>query len=200
MILTKPNYHWYAIYTKPNREKIIVKNLKEKNIECYLPLKKTLRKWSDRKKWIEKPLFSCYIFVRVSYIEYFNVLHEPGVVYFVSFCGQPQALPDHQIESIKTLVKYKEEEIKINYNNIKKGSAAEVLVGPLKGLKGEVVRLCGQYRLQIRILSMGCSIHVNISKDEIKLLKTKKENKVTSRHYRTLQNTPYKKNRVLSRN
>ena len=74
MLLNKPIYNWYAIYVKPNGEKKILKNLEEEHIECYLPIKKTLRQWSDRKKWIEEPVFRSYVFVRVSHIEFFKVL------------------------------------------------------------------------------------------------------------------------------
>lgn len=197
--LKRPIYSWYALYTRANQEKKLYNWLQEENIECYLPLKKTLRKWSDRKKWSEEPLFRCYLFVRVSYKEYFNVLHMAGVARYVSFGGVPQSIPDDQIDSIKILVQQQEREIEVDYNNARRGSTAEVLVGPLRGLKGEIVKLCGQYRLMIRIVSMGCTLLVNISKDEIKLLKTEKEpsRRNTSRLYRTLQNTPYRKNGVF---
>ncbi|NQU85049.1 MAG: antitermination protein NusG, partial [Mariniphaga sp.] len=56
MIVNKPKYQWYAIYTKANGEKKLCSSLRKKNIECYLPLQKVLKYWSDRKKWIEEPL------------------------------------------------------------------------------------------------------------------------------------------------
>ncbi len=168
-------YQWYAIYTKANNEKKIFSKLQEENIECYLPLKKTLRKWSDRKKWIEEPLFKSYIFIKVSHIEFFNILSIPGVIYYVSFAGKPQAIPDHQIENIRKMVAQEEKEVLVNYNNIRKGTDCEVLVGPMKGLKGEIVRVCGQYRLLIRLVSMGISLHVNISKDEVKPIRNRTE-------------------------
>src|SRR6056297_1144239 len=145
-MLQKPTYKWYAVYTRPHNEKKVCSWLKENNIECYLPLKSSLRQWSDRKKWIEEPLFRSYIFVRVSYIEYFNVLSIPGVVKYVSFGGQPQAIPDNQIEYIKIIVQQRDQEIEVNYKNIRKGSECEVLFGPLKGIRGEVVRISGQSR------------------------------------------------------
>ncbi len=168
-------YQWYAIYTKANNEKKIFSKLQEENIECYLPLKKTLRKWSDRKKWIEEPLFKSYIFIKVSHIEFFNIHSIPGVIYYVSFAGKPQAIPDHQIENIRKMVAQEEKEVLVNYNNIRKGTDCEVLVGPMKGLKGEIVRVCGQYRLLIRLVSMGISLHVNISKDEVKPIRNRIE-------------------------
>ncbi|SHJ12221.1 transcription antitermination protein nusG [Tangfeifania diversioriginum] len=192
MYLQKPVYKWYAIYTKANNEKKVFDRLKEENIECYLPLKKTLRQWSDRKKWVDLPLFRCYVFVKVSYIEYFRALRIPGVVYYVSFGGEPQSIPNNQIEYIKAIVQQTEKEIEVNYKNIRKGSECEVLVGPLKGIKGEVVRISGQSRLLIRLASMGVSLNVNISKDEIKLIKNK-ATRTAQKKYSSLDRIPYKK-------
>lgn len=166
----KSNYAWYAVYTKPNREKRIIKELLEDNIECYLPVTNALKQWTDRKKWIEEPLFRSYIFVRVSYVEFFNVLNAQGVVCYVSFGGKPQTIPDYQIENIKTLVKQEEKEIILTKERIAKGSKAIVQFGPLKGVQGEVVQICGQSRILIRIDTLGCSLHTNISIEEIKLI------------------------------
>jgi len=170
MILKKPTYEWYAVYTKINGEKKIQANLQEQNIECYLPLRKTLRQWSDRKKWVEEPLFRSYIFVKASHIEFFDVLSVPGVVCYVSFGGRAQPIPEFQIENVKTFVKQKEKEIILTRENIERGLKAEVLIGPMKGVQGEVVQICGQYRILIRVESMGCCLYANISKDEVKFL------------------------------
>ncbi len=170
MTLKKPEYAWYAIYTKVNNEKKIFKSLEEEKIECYLPLMRSLRQWSDRKKWIEEPLFRCYLFVRVSYKEFFNVLSIPGVVCYVSFGGKPQTIPDYQIDSIKTLVRQEEIDLTVSKERLRKGNKAEVLVGPLKGLKGEIIEISGQYRILIRIETMGLCLHANISKEEVRIL------------------------------
>lgn len=165
----KPIYAWYAIYTKPNAEKKILKLLEEQNIECYLPLKKSLRQWSDRKKWIEEPLFRCYLFVKVSHIEFFKVLEIPGTVKYVSFGGKPQDIPESQIENIGILIEQQEREIFLSRENIKKGKNVEVLCGPFKGMQGEIVKIYGNYRIVIRIDALGCNLYANIMKDEIKL-------------------------------
>ena len=57
---------WYAIYTKPRWEKKLAEKLEEKRIDHYLPMVKTLKLWSDRKKWVNEPLFKSYIFVHVT--------------------------------------------------------------------------------------------------------------------------------------
>ena len=52
------NKHWIVVRSKPRSEKVAYRKLVEKKIEAYLPLLKERRKWSDRKKWVEFPLFS----------------------------------------------------------------------------------------------------------------------------------------------
>jgi transcription antitermination factor NusG len=170
MIVKKPSYKWYAVYTKVNSEKKIRTQLEEQNIECYLPLKRTLRQWSDRKKWVEEPLFRSYIFVKVSHAEFFNVLDISGVVCYVSFGGRAQSIPEYQIGNIKTFVKQEEKEISLTQELVQKGLKAEVLWGPLKGVKGEIVELSGQYRILIRVETIGCSLYANITKEEVKIL------------------------------
>ncbi|WP_321373659.1 UpxY family transcription antiterminator [uncultured Draconibacterium sp.] len=170
MYIGKHKYQWYAVYTRVNQEKKIASLLNEQKIEFYLPLIKKLRQWSDRKKWIKEPLFKCYIFVRVSYREFYRVIDMPGVVGYVSFGCKPQSIPDNQIENIKTIVNESEKEIIITRDKISKGITVEVNFGPLKGVHGEIVKICGQSRILIRITAMGCCIHTNISKDQVKIL------------------------------
>lgn len=175
MVIENQKYLWYALYTRANGEKKLLQNLLDKNIECYLPTKKVLKIWSDRKKWIEEPLFKCYIFVKVSYKEFFNVLNTPGAVCYVSFGGRAQSIPENQINNIKNFLSQCDHEITLTYERIQKGVMVEVLAGSLKGIKGEVTNLYGQTRLVIRIESMNCSLYANISRDDVKLLEDKFE-------------------------
>ncbi|VAW21247.1 Transcriptional activator RfaH [hydrothermal vent metagenome] len=168
--LRKPVYNWYVIYTKANAEKKLCANLLEKKIECYLPLRKELKHWSDRKKWVEEPLFRGYVFVRVSYKEFFDALNTQGAVNFVSFGGQAQAIPDVQINNIRKFVEQTEQEVTLTYKRIKKGVKAEVIYGSLKGVQGEVIQIFGQSRILIRIETMKCCLYANVSNDEIKIL------------------------------
>jgi transcription antitermination factor NusG len=179
MYLEKANYQWYAIYTRANGEKKLLSNLLERNIESYLPLKKTLKCWSDRKKWVEEPLFKCYIFVKVSYKEFFTALNTPGVVCYVSFGGKAQPIPESQISNIKTFLAQCDHEVTLTYERIQKGVKVEVLHGSLKGVIGEVTNICGQTRLVMRIDSMNCSLYANISKEEVKVI----DEKITQKSY-----------------
>lgn len=183
MILEKQNYQWYALYTRANGEKKLFESLQEKKIECYLPLRKVLKVWSDRKKWVEEPLFKSYLFVKVSYKEFFNVLNTPGVVCYVCFGGRAQAIPHQEIINIQNFLDQCDREITLTYERIQKGVTVEVLYGSLKGVKGEVINICGQTRLLLRVDTLNCCLYANISRDEVKLLEDRHTNKVFSKIY-----------------
>jgi len=177
MALEKPNYQWYAVYTRANGERKLLENLQEKNIECYLPMRKVLKVWSDRKKWVEEPLFRCYLFVKVSNKEFFTVLSTNGCVYYISFGGKAQSIPETQINNIRTFLAQSEHEITVSHERIQRGVSVEVLHGSFKGIKGEVINILGQSRLLVRIDSMNCSLYANIERDEVKLLEEKQFSK-----------------------
>lgn len=170
MVRQKPTYKWYAIYTKANTEKRLYATLQESGVESYLPLRKVLKYWSDRKKWVEEPVFKSYIFVKVSYKEFFTVLNTPGVVKYISFGGKAQSIPEDQIDSIKILIERSEDEVTLTFDRIKKGVAVEVIYGSLKGLKGEIAQVFGQSRILIRLDAINCCLLANVTKDEIRVL------------------------------
>jgi transcription antitermination factor NusG len=85
--------HWYAVYTKPRSEKKLADLLNDKGIEAYLPMRRTLKQWSDRKKMVDEPLITSYVFVHVFRKNYFEVLNTPGAVKYIWFCGKPAVIP-----------------------------------------------------------------------------------------------------------
>ena len=60
------NYKWYPVYTHPRAEKKAHQALSNKGIETYLPLRRQLKQWSDRKKWVDEPFIKSYLFVHIS--------------------------------------------------------------------------------------------------------------------------------------
>jgi transcription antitermination factor NusG len=92
---------WFAIYTKPRWEKKVNQLLTDKGVECYCPLNKVKRKWSDRTKTVEEPLFKSYVFVKVSEEERTKVRLTNGVVNFVYWNGKPAIVREKEIQTIK---------------------------------------------------------------------------------------------------
>ena len=152
---------WYAIYTRPRAEKQIHARLVEIGVETYLPLQKTYRQWSDRKKLIEKPLLSSYVFVKVIPVEFPKVYKTDGVVKFVSFEGHPVAIPQKQIDNLRLLIN-SNAEVEVTSEKFEKGDNVEVMTGSLKGLTGELIKTGRKKRVIIRIDKLEQNIIVTI--------------------------------------
>lgn len=152
---------WYAIYTHPRAEKQVFSRLEEVGVETYLPLQKTYRQWSDRKKLIEKPLISSYVFVKVIPKEFPLVYKTTGVVKFVSFEGQPVPIPQNQIDNLRLLID-SNAEIEVTSEKFEKGDNVEVITGSLIGLKGELIKAGGRKKVIIRIDELRQNLMVTI--------------------------------------
>jgi transcription antitermination factor NusG len=92
---------WFAIYTKPRWEKKVNRLLTEKGIETYCPLNKVKRKWSDRMKTVEEPLFKSYVFVKVAEQERTDVRMTEGVINFVYWDQKPAVIKEKEINAIR---------------------------------------------------------------------------------------------------
>src|SRR5882762_10780550 len=93
--------HWYALYTKPRWEKKVHELLLSQGMEAYCPLNKVRKKWSDRVKWMEEPLFKSYVFVKVADDARTRVRMVNGVVNFVYWLGKPAVVREREIEAIR---------------------------------------------------------------------------------------------------
>ena len=156
--------HWYAVYTKSRAEKNVYADLAKEGIECFLPTYKTLRQWSDRKKVVELPLFTSYVFVYITKKEYYKVLSVKGVVKYVSFEGNAVAIPNAQMDKLHLVVN-SNLEIEITDTCFKEGQQVEVIMGSLRGLRGELVKFNRKSRVLVRIDHLDQNLLVNIPKN-----------------------------------
>jgi transcription antitermination factor NusG len=141
---------WYAIYTRPRAEKLVYERLVEAGIETFLPLQRTYRIWSDRKKLVIKPLLSSYVFVKTIHKHFPVVYKTNGVVKFISFEGQPVSIPLKQIDNLRLLINA-DAEIEVSSEQFDKGDNVEVIAGVLTGLTGELIKIGGKKRVVVRI-------------------------------------------------
>lgn len=156
------NYKWYPVYTRSRAEKKAYDELNKKNITCYLPLKKTVKQWSDRKKIVEEPLINSYLFVYISTKEYAEVLMTNGISRFLYFSGKVASMPDQQIENLKLLLAT-DVELEVLEYDIKAGETVIIKAGPFKGMLAETVSIRNKQRLVLRLENMGVAIEINTS-------------------------------------
>lgn len=152
--------NWYVLYTAARAEKQVEQQLKADGIEVYLPLHLSPRRWSDRVKMIEVPLFSSYIFVRTTDQILRMLPKMTGISRIVFYNGQPAVVKDKEIVSIK--------EFLINAN----GKECEfviddevhIIAGPMKDVKGKIRKMTGDY-LILELEQLG--IHVKIKLNQV---------------------------------
>jgi transcription antitermination factor NusG len=158
--------NWYALYTRPNFEKCVDKELKKYNIHSYLPLRSVLRQWSDRKKWLEVPLFSCYVFVWVDNKERFLSLKPGGVVCMLSNQGKPSKIPNQEIQLVKKMLSngFDPEPV----DEFIYGESVEIIAGPLQGICGLFLESRGKDRLIVSFDSIGQSVAIEIKRSAVR--------------------------------
>jgi transcription antitermination factor NusG len=161
------NKSWFALYTRSRAEKQVYELLLSAGIDTYLPLVRTLKQWSDRKKWVEEPLFRSYIFVFISQAEYYDVLNIPGTVRYVTFEGKAVPIPPQQIEAIRQFIKtgYQLPDAEID---LPPGSKIDIIAGPMKGISGELLEVMGKTKVRIEIDGLGQSVYVEIPASHIR--------------------------------
>ena len=159
----KEENKWYALYTYPRAEKQVYSRLIENGIETFLPLQKTYRMWSDRKKLVEKPLLSSYVFVKTKSKFFPEVYKTQGVVKFVTFEGHPASIPQKQIDNLRLLIN-SDEDIEVSSEKFEKGDNVEVINGSLIGLTGELIKIGSKNRVVVRIDRLDQNLILKIPK------------------------------------
>jgi len=160
---------WFAIYTKSRNEKKVHAELLRQGIESYLPLLKILKQWSDRKKWVEEPLFRSYVFVHIEEIEYLNVLKTPGVVRFITFESQAVPIPQRQIDAIRYFIDSGEEHVDPGII-LTPGQRVEITRGPLRGIAGQMTEVKGKHKVRIDIEALGQAIHITVPVSNLRVI------------------------------
>lgn len=153
---------WYAIHTRSQHEKSVSTQLQDQGITTFLPLVTELHRWSDRRKVVQLPLFSCYTFLHMPFVPelWAKVLRIGGVLGFVGVRGQGVSIPEKQIESIRTL-----QGINAPYTLcpfLKVGQQVRVRGGVLDGIEGILVSRNGDRTLVISVEPIHRSLAVQL--------------------------------------
>ncbi len=152
---------WFVLYTRPRYEQKVNDELLAMGLETYLPVQKTLKQWSDRKKWIIQPLFKSYCFVRIIPEFYMHPLKVKGVVRYVYLEGRPALVRDSEIETIR-MVCNSEFPVEVVERNFMAGEKISINSGPLCGLEGEYIKDSGKHKVLVRIDSINHALLVSV--------------------------------------
>ena len=156
---------WYAVYTRPRWEKKVANLLVQKGIECYCPLNKVRKQWSDRVKLVEEPLFKSYVFVRVTDEGRTPVRMTDGVVNFVYWNGKPGVVKDREVQAIRRFLDEHEgvEAIKVE---LRPNEKVVVTAGPFMDQEGKIIDIKNK-TARVLIESLGYILVAQIDKTKL---------------------------------
>ena len=153
---------WYALFTKSRSEKKVFERLQEAGIEAYLPLVKTVRQWSDRKKTLHVPLIPSYVFIKLPERDIYKAIMVPGAVNVLKHLGKPAVVREVEIQNMRILSNTDEKLDISNDIHLIKGDTVEVTKGPFMGLIATCEKTGSNYRVVVKIESLGSGFTVNI--------------------------------------
>jgi transcription antitermination factor NusG len=171
---------WFALYTASRHEKRVAEHLNVRQIECYLPLYRSRRRWNDGSRVsLELPLFPGYLFIHIQRGERGSVLAVPGALAVVGGTGgEPAPLPDATIDALRAgLNRYTVEPHPL----VSAGRRVRIRSGALEGLEGVIVRSKNGFRVVLTLEQIMQSYAVEVDLDDLELLPSKASPSATSR-------------------
>jgi transcription antitermination factor NusG len=156
---------WFAIMARTGREKNAIVLLENAGYECYLPVIKFTRQWSDRLKETELPLFPGYFFSRMNPQDRLPVLMTPGVIQIVGVGKTPIPVEEQEIAAIQRVGKSDASIMPWPYLQV--GHVARIEDGPLRGMTGIVIRIKSGLKLVLSVTLLQRSIAVEIDRSWI---------------------------------
>jgi transcription antitermination factor NusG len=156
---------WFAVQVVSRAEKQVATLLQQKGYELFLPTYKAVRKWSDRVKTLELPLFPGYVFCRLAGTVSGLVLSTPGVMRIVSFGGRPAQIPNYEIDQIQRVIASGLNSMHCNYPRI--GQKVRIKSGPLAGICGILMCIKNQRLLVLSIEKIMKAVAVDVGVCEV---------------------------------
>jgi transcription termination/antitermination protein NusG len=154
---------WYAIHTYPRHERVVAERIRQLQIATFLPTIAETHRWSDRRKIVEIPLFSSYVFVQLvpTNETRLRVLRTEGVIGFVGSQRTGTPIPDEQIEAVRVLLDRKV--ACKTHPFLKVGQRVRVRGGALDGVEGLFVSQNGDESIVISVDAIQRSLAIRIN-------------------------------------
>ena len=157
--------NWYALSVKPQHEKAVAEQLLNNGLETYLPLYRSKRRWSDRVKTIEFPLFSRYVFCRFGFDDRLTVLRVTSVRSIVSFAGTPCPLDETELAAVRAIVGAGLPFCPWPFVRI--GQRVRIRGGSLQDMEGILAREKSGYRVVVNVELLNRAVAVEVERDLI---------------------------------
>jgi transcription antitermination factor NusG len=156
---------WYAAYTCANHEKRVAAELGRRDVEHFLPLYASTRRWKDRRVQLELPLFPGYVFVRLALCQRLRVVQIPGLVCLVGFGGLPTALPETEMEIMRSGLSQNLRAEPHPFLTV--GRHVKITGGPFAGLEGVLKRKRNSLRVVVSLSLIQRSVAVDADIEDV---------------------------------
>lgn len=161
-VVSVESANWYALHTRSRHEKIVAHRLTEMGMQTFLPMVTEVHRWSDRKKSVQLPLFSCYVFANfaMNRLDRLNLFRVDGFLGIVGKAGMGTPIPSEQIDAVRMLVAGALSWTAHPFLRI--GQRVRIHGGALEGLEGRLVSRNGSHTLVISVDALERSLAVRV--------------------------------------
>lgn len=159
---------WYVASTCPRHEKHVAQQLEERHIGSFLPLYTSVRRWKDRRKRLDLPLFPGYVFVQMTDENRLDIVRLPGVIQLVSFQGKPAAVSMMEIDALRRGMAGS---VLLNpHPFLRAGRRVRIITGPMAGVEGIFLRRKDRARVVISISLIQRSVSMEIDEADVEAI------------------------------
>ena len=156
---------WFAAYTAPRHEKRVSTRLRDRDVETFLPLYRSVRQWSNRTRVnLELPLFPCYVFLRIKPQDHGKVLSIPGIFSLVGSKQEPWPLSDYEVEALRSGLPQSNPE---PHEYLVVGEKLRIRSGPLANMEGILLRRKNTFRVVLTLNEIGRSFSVEVNAKDV---------------------------------
>ena len=166
-------YPWFALQVRTRHEAGVADYLQGKGYEYFLPMYKARRRWSDRTKQVNVPLFPGYLFCRFDPQNRLPILKTPGVTQIVGYNRVPVAVDENEINAIRTLVDSGLPNQPCAFLEL--GNRVRIEAGALRGLEGILLEVKGKRKLVLSITLLQRSVAVEIDSESVSVVPTPRQ-------------------------
>jgi transcription antitermination factor NusG len=156
---------WFALQTKPRGERKVEYSLSQKGYECFVPLYRQKRKWSDRTVEIDMPLFPQYVFCRLNSSVLGKAVSTSGVIRIVGFGGKPADIAVEEVDALQLLAR--SSLLREPWKHLYEGTRVLVESGPLAGVEGVICGDDNKRRLIISVTLLQRSVAIQLPEDTV---------------------------------
>lgn len=167
--MEKEEKHWFVAYTRLFHERTSCKSLISMGVEAYVPVRRELRQWSDRKVYKERVLTPQMIFVHVTEARRKEILNYSSIIRYLCESGTsvPAKISEQEMNSFILFVDKAHEEVSFDFSHVQPGDPVQITKGDLTGIEGEYLfSNGGMVRLLVRLGSLGCA-SIEIPKEQL---------------------------------